>query len=66
MAIQRASGSTYKEQTVKVTLGTSDAISSIPNSDTQGSGQDNNSGIPGTEPGGNNNSGDIFGQIFGY
>lgn len=66
VAIQRASGSTYKEQTVKVTLGTSDAISSIPNSDTQGSGQDNNSGIPGTEPGGNNNSGDIFGQIFGY
>lgn len=65
VAIQRASGSTYKEQTVKVTLGTSDAISSIPNSDTQGSGQDNNSGIPGTEPGGNNNSGDIFGQIFG-
>ena len=66
VAIQRASGSTYKEQTVKVTLGTSDAISSIPNSDTQGSGQDNNSEIPGTEPGGNNNSGDIFGQIFGY
>ena len=66
VAIQRASGSTYKEQTVKVTLGTSDAISSIPKSDTQDSGQDDNSEIPGTEPGGNDNSGDIFGQIFGY
>ncbi|MGI6056623.1 MAG: trypsin-like peptidase domain-containing protein [Bilifractor sp.] len=65
VVIQRASGSTYKEQTVKVTLGTSDAISSIQNQDTQGSGQNGNSGIPGTEPGGNDNSGNIFGQIFG-
>ena len=67
VVIQRASGSSYKEQTVKVTLGTSDAISSIQNPDSQNQGQDNNSsGMPGTEPGGNNNSGDIFGQIFGY
>ena len=67
VVIQRASGSSYKEQTVKVTLGTSDAISSIQNPDSQDQGQDNNSsGMPGTEPGGNGNSGDIFGQIFGY
>ena len=67
VVIQRASGSSYKEQTVKVTLGTSDAISSIQNPDSQDQGQDNNSsGMPGTEPGGNDNSGDIFGQIFGY
>ncbi|MGN0362000.1 MAG: S1C family serine protease [Bilifractor sp.] len=68
VVIQRLSGQTYKEHTLEVTLGTSDAISSISNSSEGESGQSSNSqqsGNSGQSFQDSNGNQDIFGQIFG-
>ncbi|MCC6094081.1 MAG: trypsin-like peptidase domain-containing protein [Eubacterium sp.] len=68
IVIQRLSGKSYKEHTLQVTLGTSDAISSISNSsegNTEQDGSNGQSGNSGQNFQNGNDSQDIFGQIFG-